>query len=146
MPFEVRTDVEYAKPLPAPDATSAPFWRAAAQGELRLQRCPAFGHRQNYPRPLCTAFCVMFVWWTTSGRGAIYTFTVIRQYGAKPFRDELPYVVAMIELEGGVRLMANVTDCAPEDVHIDMAVEAWAVRASDDVGIPYFRPAHAGAR
>ena len=55
MAFEVERDVAWTKPVPAPDATSAEFWRGAARGELRIQRCPRCGHRQHYPRALCTA-------------------------------------------------------------------------------------------
>jgi len=146
MPFEVKRDIAYEKPLPAPDATSAEFWRGASRGELRIQRCPACGHRQHYPRALCTACGATPEWQSESGAGEIYTFTVIRQYGAPPFSNELPYVVAMIELDCGVRLMANVTDCDVDDVRIGMRVEAYAVAAGDDVAIPYFRPASAGQK
>ena len=57
-----------------------------------------------------------------------------------PFRDELPYVVAMIELEEGVRMLGNITDIEPDDVHIGMSVEAYAVLAEEGIGIPYWRP------
>lgn len=142
--MQVRSNVEYAKPIPRPDATSAPFWRGAAEGELRFQRCPACDHRQHYPRKLCTRCGAEPVWEVASGRGEVHTFTVVRQFGMKPFREELPYVVAMIELAEGVRMMGNVTDLDPEAVHIGMAVEAYAVIAEDGIGIPYWRPA--GAR
>ena len=139
--MEVRTDVEYAKAIPSPDDTGRPFWQGAAEGELRVQRCPACDHRQHYPRKLCTKCGADPVWEAASGRGEIHTFTVVRQYGMPPFRDELPYVVAMIELEEGVRMMGNVTDVEPDDVHIGMAVEAYAVLAEDGIAIPYWRPA-----
>jgi uncharacterized OB-fold protein len=142
MTIEVKTDVEYAKPLPEPDATSAVYWKSAADGEFRIQHCPACDHYQHYPRALCTECGATPSWTAHSGNGEVHTFTVIRQYGIKPFRDELPYVVAMIELEGtgGLRVMSNVTDCAPDDVAIGMHVEAYAVLAADGIGIPYFRP------
>ena len=142
MSIEVKTDIAYTKPLPDPDATSAVYWKSAADGELRVQHCPACDLYQHYPRALCTECGSTPQWRTHSGRGEVHTFTVIRQYGMPPFRDELPYVVAMIELEGtgGLRVMSNVTDCAPETVEIGMAVEAYAVLAEDGIGIPYFRP------
>jgi uncharacterized OB-fold protein len=142
--MEVRTDTEYTKPIPDPDGTEAPFWQGAAEGELRIQICGACGHQQHYPRKLCTQCGAEPTWHTTSGRGTIYTFTVVRQFGMPPFKDELPYVVAMIELEEGVRMLSNVTDVSPDDVHIGMAVEAYAVIAEDGVGIPYWRPASEG--
>ena len=121
--MEVRTNTEYTKPIPDPDATETPFWQGAATGELRIQRCEQCGHQQHYPRKLCTQCGAEPSWQTASGRGTVYTFTVIRQFGLPPFRDELPYVVAMIELEEGVRMLSNVTDVDPDEVYIGMAVE-----------------------
>jgi uncharacterized OB-fold protein len=65
---------------------------------------------------------------------------VVRQNFAKPFKDELPYVVAMVELDEGVRMMGNVTGCAPEDVHIGLAVEAYAVECEEVLAVPFWRP------
>lgn len=131
---------EWAKPLPDADAVSAPFWQAAAEGRLLIQECPACHHRQHYPRALCTACAATPEWLECSGRGTVYTFTVVRQYGARPFRDELPYVIAMVEIEEGLLVFGSVTDCDVESMHIGMPVEAHFVKAADDIGIPYWRP------
>ena len=139
--MEVVSDRPYDRPAPRPDGVSRPFWEAAGRGELLIQCCPACGHRQFYPRPVCTRCGADPEWEQASGRGVVHTFTVVRQFGGAPFRDLLPYVVAMIELEEGVRMMGNITDCAIEDVEIDMAVEAYAVRTEDGLGIPFWRPA-----
>jgi uncharacterized OB-fold protein len=69
----------------------------------------------------------------------VHTFTIIRQMGMRPFRDELPYVVAMIELDEGPLMMGTVTDCDPDTVEIGAPVTVHFVRAADDVGIPYWR-------
>lgn len=139
--MEVMEGRPYDRPAPDPDGVTRPFWEAAGRGELLIQRCPACGHRQFYPRPLCTACGGDPEWERASGRGVVHTFTVVRQFAARPFRDQLPYVVAMIELDEGVRMMGNVTGCAVEDVEIDMAVEAYAVRTEDGLGVPFWRPA-----
>jgi hypothetical protein len=131
---------EWIKPLPAPDAVSGPYWLAAAEGRLLVQHCPACGHRQWYPRALCTACGADPEWLECSGRGAVHTFTVVRQMGMRAFRDDVPYVVAMVDLEEGPRVMGGITECDPDDVTIGMQVEAHFVRAADDVGIPYWRP------
>lgn len=141
--MDVKRDVAYERPLPEPDAVVAPFWRAAAEGELWFQRCDACGHRQFYPRAVCLACGATPGWETASGRGTVHTFTVIRQYGQEPFASELPYVVAMIELDEGVHMMGNVTDCDPEAVHIGMPVEAYAVLAEEETGVVFWRPAGA---
>jgi uncharacterized protein len=128
------------RPVPLPDNVSRSYWEAAGRGELLFQECPQCGQRQLYPRALCTACAGTPVWRTASGRGTVHTFTVIRQNWAEPFREMLPYIVAMVELAEGPRLMSNVTDCAPEDVHIGMPVEAWFLPVEDGVAVPMFRP------
>ena len=131
---------EWARPIPRPDAASAPYWEAAARGELVIQECPECGHRQFYPRTVCTDCGADPGWLTCSGRGAVHTFTVIRQNHAKPFRDELPYVVAVVELDEGPRMMGNVTGCEPDDVRIGMPVEVYFVPADEGVAVPFWRP------
>ncbi len=143
MSAEVRTVEEWTKPLPALDGVSTEYWKAAAEGRLLIQQCPKCGHKQWYPRALCTACAADPEWLECSGRGEVHTFTVVRQYGAKPFRDELPYVIAMVELEEGPMILGAVTDVDPDDVRIGMAVTVYFVKAADDVGILYWRPAGA---
>jgi uncharacterized OB-fold protein len=132
---------EWAKPLPQPDNVSAPYWRAGADGRLLVQECPKCGNRQWYPRALCTACGADPEWLECSGRGTLHTFTIVRQFGMRPFRDELPYVVGMVDLEEGPRIMGAVTDCDPDDVRIGMSVEVHFLKAADDIGVPYWRPA-----
>jgi uncharacterized OB-fold protein len=129
------------RPLPQPDNVSAAYWEAAARGELLYQECPACAHRQLYPRALCTSCAAEPAWRRASGRGTVHTFTVIRQNWAEPFGDLVPYVVAIVELEEGPRMMTNITNCHPEDVHIGMAVEAYTVPVEDGLGMPFWRPA-----
>jgi uncharacterized OB-fold protein len=139
--MEVIRGREWTRALPAPDGTERPFFEAAARGELCYQRCPECEHGQFYPRPVCTACGASPGWARASGRGVVHTFTVVRQNAMPPFKEELPYVVAMIELEEGVRMMGNVTDCAPEDVHVGLAVEAYAVEYAEGMAVPFWRPA-----
>ncbi len=129
------------RPLPRPDPVSKTFWDGCRDGRLLIQRCPSCGHRQFYPRALCTACGQTPEWEQASGRGTVHTFTVIRQNYAKPFRDLLPYVVAMIELEEGPLMMGNLTDCDVDAVRIGSPVEVWFDPADEDTAIPYWRPA-----
>jgi uncharacterized protein len=137
--IEVR-DGEWTKPLPAPDLTSGHYWSALASGRLLIQHCPGCGHSQFYPRALCTRCGGEPAWLEVSGRGTVYTFTVIRQNGVPAFQNETPYLVAMIELEEGVRLMGNITGCPVDDVEVGMEVRAYAVRAEADIAIPLWEP------
>jgi uncharacterized OB-fold protein len=133
----------WTKPRPLLDPVSTAYWQAAREGRLLVQECPACGHRQWYPRALCTVCAAEPSWIGCTGRGTVHTFTVIRQNGTPGFVDELPYVVAMIDLDEGVRVMGNVLDAAVEDVHIGMAVEVVFVPVDDEIAVPQWRPAGA---
>ena len=139
--LEVRGGEPWERPLPAGDPVSSHYWAEAAEGRLVIQLCPSCGQRQFYPRAICTSCGGDPEWEEASGRGTVYTFTVIRQQGAKPFRDELPYVVAMIKLDEGPMMMGNITGCEVDVVTVGMPVEAYVVEAAPGVGVPFWRPA-----
>ena len=132
----------YRKPLPRIDEESRGFWEALARHELYFQRCRDCGTKRLYPRALCPS-CLSSAteWVRASGRGAIYSFTVTHQNQAPGFREELPYVLAIVELEEGVRLMTNVVGCAPETVRIGMPVAVVFDDVTPEVTLPKFRPA-----
>lgn len=137
---EVRPVDEWRKPVPQPDNVSTPYWKAASEGRLLIQECPKCGHRQWYARALCTACGADPDWLECSGLGTVHTFTVIRQMGMRPFRDELPYVVGMIELDEGPMVFGNVTECDVETVTIGMPVEVFFTLADDEIGVPSWKP------
>ena len=139
--MEVRPTEAWARPIPAGGNVVGEFWRAAAQGRLLIQHCPSCGARQFYPRLMCATCGAEPEWEEASGRGVVHTFTIIRQNGAKPFNGELPYVVAMIELAEGPRMMGNVTGCEPGEVTVGMAVRAYAVKVEDALAVPFWEPA-----
>jgi uncharacterized OB-fold protein len=139
--MEVRAGEGWEKPIPAGGNVAGEFWAAAARGRLLIQHCPTCGARQFYPRLLCSTCGSEPEWEEASGNGIVHTFTVVRQNGARPFNEDVPYVVAMIELAEGPRMMGNVTGCAPEQVTVGMAVRAFAVRIEDDLAIPFWEPA-----
>jgi uncharacterized OB-fold protein len=134
----------WERPFPAPDPVSSEFWSTAFGGRLLIQHCPACGERQFYPRAVCMSCGSKPDWEEVSGRGTVHTFTIIRQNYARPFRDELPYVVAIIELAEGPRMMGNVTGVAADDVYVGMEVAAYIIEAEEGVGVPMWRPARAG--
>ncbi len=131
----------WQRPLPAADAGGKAYWAAAADGRLIIQHCPACDHRQFYPRELCTRCGAQPQWQDASGRGTVYSFTIVRQSATPPFRDELPYVVAVVELVEGPRMLANVVGCSPDEVHIGMPVLAHAVLVEPGLAIPMWEPA-----
>lgn len=131
----------FERTQPLPDAVSETYWKAAARGELLLQRCTECGCYQFYPRHCCTSCGGTPEWVASSGRGTLHTFTVIRQNWARGYMDRLPYVVGIVELDEGVRIMTNLTDCVPEEVSIGMPVEVHFATTESGLGIPLWRPA-----
>jgi uncharacterized OB-fold protein len=131
------------RPVPSGEGDYGRFFQACCEGKLLIQECPACGQRQFYPRALCTACGATPGWLETAGRGTIYTFTVVRQNRIAPFAAELPYVVAMIDLEEGVRMLGTVTTAYPDDIGVGLPVEAYARVYEDGRAIPYWRPLEA---
>jgi uncharacterized OB-fold protein len=134
----------YAKPLPDITAESKPFWDGCVRHELLVQRCRACGARQHYPRGVCAACGSDDLEWAKStGRGTIYSFTVTHRTQARGFRDELPYVLAWIELDEGVQVLSNVVDCDPARLAVGMPVRVTFEDVTPEISIPRFTPAAA---
>jgi hypothetical protein len=111
-----------------------------------VQRCESCGKHQLYGRALCK-FCGGDVTWVdASGLGTVFSFTVIRQNYSRPFRDWIPYVVALVDLDEGPRVMTNIVGCDPDDVEIGMRVVARFEEVSDEAGIALFEPVRAVAQ
>ena len=89
-----------SKPLPMPDDLTRPFWDAARERRLEIQRCSACGYYNHPPRPLCDA-CGSedLAFEPVSGRGTVYSYTVMRQRNVKGFEDDVPYVNVIVELD-----------------------------------------------
>src|ERR1019366_3037113 len=110
--------------VPSTNPDSKPFWDGCARNELLLQRCSACGTLRHPPSPVC-ANCLgePAEWVRASGRGTVYTFTIVRQALARGWDEKIPYIVAVIELEEGLKFLTNLTNVAPEAVTIGMPVE-----------------------
>ena len=133
---------KYKKPLPRVDEESKGFWEACQRHELYIQECRACRTPRYYPRALCPACLSSDTRWVlSSGRGTVYTYTVTYQNQAPGFRDELPYVLAYVELPEGVRLLTNIVGCPPEQVRIGMPVEVCFEDVTADITLPKFKPA-----
>lgn len=97
------------RPLPHPNADTRPFWDGCAVGELRYQRCDRCGQVQLIPRSRCAA-CqgTALTWQRSDGRGRILSHTTVHRAPSEAFRSEVPYVMALVDMDEGFRLMANV--------------------------------------
>jgi uncharacterized OB-fold protein len=127
-------------PPPLADATTLPFWQAAAEHRLVVQRCTGCGHTRLPPAPLCPECrSADSDWKPVSGRGEIYTYTVVHRPIAAG--QLLPFVIAVIALEdaGGVRMLSNGVGAKWEDVRVGMPVEVVWEDMSAELAIPRFR-------
>lgn len=114
------------KPQPQISEAARPYWEGANQGILKLQRCNGCGCVQFYPKPNCSyCLCEDLAWFTASGKGFIYSYTVIWRAPSQAFAADVPYVLALIELEEGVKILANVRDCREKDLAIGKPVTVF---------------------
>jgi uncharacterized OB-fold protein len=122
------------------DPLAVQFYAECARGRLSFQRCAACGTFRHLPRFACGA-CGSPDWsWTpSSGRGRVFSWTVTHR---APWPGlATPYVVAVVEMEEGVRLAAGLVGVEPAEVALDLPVEVELVPASDTAAVPFFRPA-----
>jgi uncharacterized protein len=130
------------KPVPVPDDLSAPFFDGARDGRIMLQHCTgctkwSFPVRERCPH----CFASKLEWRPASGRGTLYTFTIMHQVMNPGFASSVPYNVAQIDLEEGVRMVSNVIGVGNDELKIGMKLEAVFEDAGDNIRLPKFRPA-----
>jgi hypothetical protein len=139
------TTTEYKKPLPTPSQVSQPFWDAAKEHRLVFQRCTKCGTHVFYPRDICPGpdcFGIGTLEWVQStGKGWVYAFTISYQPAHPAFADDVPYILAIIELEEGWRMNSNVINIDPQEVTIGMRVEVVWDDVTPEFTLPKFQPA-----
>lgn len=146
--METPTSRPAAKPkaIPQPTPGTRPFWEGTRAGELRIQRCSACSRHFLYPRPVCP-FCGSsdVQWVKASGRGTLHSY-VINHFAAPGFEGEVPYVIAVVQLDEGPRMLSNLRGVAaePEALALDMPLEV-TFEPRGDQSLPMFRPV-GGAR
>jgi hypothetical protein len=131
------------RPVPEPTPETKEFWEGAKRGELRIQRCRACSRAYFYPRPFCPNCSSRDVeWFTASGRGKLHTY-VINHRPAYGFQDAAPYVIAIVQLDEGPRMMSNLVGVEPdpEQIRCDMPLEVTFEDLSDEISLPLWRPA-----
>ena len=132
------------KPLPAVTEDGAPYWAAAREGRLELQRCSRCKHWRFPPSVVCPkCLALEHEWAPVSGRATIYSFIVVHRPQHPGFAKDAPYNVALVELEEGPRMHTNVVECANEALRIGMPVEVVFEKVDDEITLPKFRPRRA---
>ena len=129
------------KPMPMPDADSAELWKGLKEGKLFLQHCQDCNHIQYYHQAICRE-CLgeNLVEKEASGRGLVYSYSVVYRAPGPAFKDDTPYAVVLVELEEGPRMISSMVDVAAEDVGFDMKVEMVVEPINAEISLPRFRP------
>jgi uncharacterized protein len=141
--------LKYAPAPPAPDTSAvlrpvishdtAFFWEGTAAGELRIQHCPSCGRLRHPPGPMCPACgAEKQDHVVAAGRGTVFSYVV--HHAPKVPGKTLPFVVALVELDEGVRMLGELVDVDPATVAVGMPVEIALTRIDDDLTLPYWRP------
>ena len=131
-----------SKPIPQPDEPSRPFFDGAQRGELMIQRCTACGAFLAPGSRACTeCMSEALEWLPASGKATLYTFAVMHQKYHPGFFDDLPYNIAVVELDEGPRLNTNVVGIANDDLRVGMPLVVTFEEVGDGVVLPKFRPA-----
>jgi uncharacterized OB-fold protein len=130
------------RPRPGLTEDNRFFWEGVQAGRLLIQRCRGCGRLRHPPGPACPA-CRSLAWDTveSSGRGRVYSFVVAHHPPVPPFA--YPHPIALVELEEGTRLVAELAGVAPDAIEIGMPVACEIVEVEEGLRLPRFRPAPA---
>jgi uncharacterized OB-fold protein len=131
-----------SKPLPAMQGLSGAFYDWCRRHELRFQRCRDCAAWRHVPREMC-AKCGSWDWdWEqSSGRGRLFSWTVVARPLHPAFAEDAPYAPAVIEMEEGVRILSRVVDVPPDELAIGMPVSVAFDDVSPEISLPVFRRA-----
>ena len=137
-------DLGQSKPLPDITDLTRPFWTAAKNGKLVLQKCQRCATFNFHPKPWCIECGSRELTWTAARpSGTVYSHTVSYTVAmnSPAWAAEMPLILCLINLDDGARMYGQVTACRAEDIRIGMRVDVHFEDISDDAGIPKFRPA-----
>jgi uncharacterized protein len=127
--------------VPGMTKLTQPYWDAAREGRLVVQECLECHQLWHPPLPACPNCSrqgSLLGWRQVSGAGTVYSYTVVRHPTHFAFADQIPYVIAIVELAEGPRLVTGVIGCPPESVRVGMPVQAVFREVADGVTLPYF--------
>ncbi len=131
-------------PRPRPDVDTEPYWRAVSDHRLVIPGCADCGHLRWPPGPCCPR-CQSFSidWVPSSGDGRVYSWTVVTHPTADVLRDQVPYIIVLVDLAEGVRVLGNLVGCDPSAVVAELPVSVRFERDATGFSLPNFVPARA---
>lgn len=134
------------RPVPVLRGEERIYFEHAARGELVFQTCASCGVRQWYFRTVCTG-CAGTDLRTTraSGRGVVHTFTTLYRAGHPSRSDDVPYTIALVDLEEGVRVFSELVDCEPATAQVGLPVSVRFQQVAEDLVLPVFAPEGGGS-
>ena len=131
----------YTKPLPDPTPATQPFWDGLREHKLMLQRSKKTGKAIYYPRSVSPhGPNDTLDWVECTGRGTVYSFTIARRPTAPQWAEDGDYAIAIVEIDEGARLTANIVNCPSDEVQIGMRVKAVFVDVTPEVTLLQFEP------
>ncbi|MBV1894616.1 MAG: OB-fold domain-containing protein [Ilumatobacteraceae bacterium] len=128
---------------PATTPLTEPFWDATRNHQLSAQQCGACSSFVWYPRERCPKCLSDDLTWTNlAGEGTIYSFNIMRKPGNPMMADMVPYVIALVDLDEGIRMTTNIVNAEPESLECGQRVAVdWSVELEDGRRLPTFHPA-----
>ena len=138
------TQQAYNKPLPTPQPESDFYWEKTKEHELWLRSCNDCNQAYFYPRDLCPdCFSRNTTWVQASGKGTLHTFAIVHRAPTPAFRDDAPFVVAIVDLEEGPRMPTNLVEVEPDPaaIRVGMPVEVVFEDVTEAITLPKFKPA-----
>lgn len=131
---------EYEKPIPEISEETRPYWDGCKAHRLLLPKCRSCGEVFYFPKGFCpNCLSEDIEWMEASGKGKVHTFSVIQRPPAPSFMPDVPYVVAIIDLEEGPRMMSNIVEATVDDISVDMPVEVVFEDITEEITLPKFR-------
>jgi uncharacterized protein len=127
------------------DPADLPFWHGCEQGKFLLHRCDTC-HRHYWPASRCVEHGAKAMSWVeSSGRGELYTYTVLHKALTSSMKDKVPYVVAVVKLDEGPLYHTNIVGCGHDQVAVGMRLQAVMTEHQNGMTIPVFQPDHSGS-
>jgi uncharacterized protein len=132
--------------LPAVNELTRPFWDAAREGSLAIQRCRACGYYNHPPKPLCDR-CLSpeLRFEQVSGSGTVWSYTVMHQQSVSGFEQSVPYLTALVELDEQPMLLmlTNLPGTLAEEIRIGARVQVTFQRLNEEIALPQFEAVRA---
>jgi uncharacterized OB-fold protein len=127
--------------IPRPRPETKAWWDACRGHKLMVQHCLQCGAFQFYPRIVCSK-CMSdrLEWRQSCGHGVVSTYTICRLPVGEGYADDVPYVIALIQLKEGPTMMSNIVQCDPDSVKTGMPVEVVFETWTEEITMPQFRP------